>query len=222
MKITDISVQARNPNRVNVSVDGKYRLSLDIHQVGELGLKVGKEYTESDFAVLEEESQFGKLYARTLEYSLMRPHSAREVRDYLWKKTLTRKIRKRNSTSGGKHDDIIIERPGVSKNVTERVFNRLVERDYINDEKFAQWWVDNRNRTKGTSLQKLRAELASKGVDKSITQSVLADSDRTDSDELAKIIAKKRAKYTDDQKFIAYLARQGFAYDEIRTALEEE
>ena len=38
MKITDISLQARDKNRVNVSVDGKYRFSLDIFQVGELAL----------------------------------------------------------------------------------------------------------------------------------------------------------------------------------------
>ncbi|HEU4830551.1 MAG TPA: hypothetical protein VFS65_00050, partial [Candidatus Saccharimonadales bacterium] len=74
MKITSLSLQARDKNRVNVSVDGVYRFSLDVFQVGELGLKIGKEYEESELLALESESQFGKLYARALEYCLMRPH----------------------------------------------------------------------------------------------------------------------------------------------------
>ena len=71
MKITDISLQARNPDRVNVSVDGKYRFSLDILQVTELGIKIGREYSEEELVELENESQFGKLYARALEYTMM-------------------------------------------------------------------------------------------------------------------------------------------------------
>ena len=57
MKITDISLQARDNNRVNVSVDGEYRFSLDVFQVGELGLKVGREYTNDELTALEDESQ---------------------------------------------------------------------------------------------------------------------------------------------------------------------
>ena len=84
MKITDITVQAKNTNRVNISVDGKYRFSLDVFQLGELGIKKGKDYDEAELLEIENESQFGKLYARALEYCLMRPHSVREVKDYLW------------------------------------------------------------------------------------------------------------------------------------------
>lgn len=73
MKITDISLQAKNPDRVNVSVDGKYRFSLDVFQVGDLGIKIGKEYSEEELAELETESQFGKLYAPALEYTMLRP-----------------------------------------------------------------------------------------------------------------------------------------------------
>jgi regulatory protein len=40
--------------------------------------------------------------------------------------------------------------------------------------------------------------------------------------ELQKIIAKKRSRYDDEQKFMAYLARQGFSYDDIKEALREE
>jgi regulatory protein len=215
MKITDISSQVRNPDRVNISVDGKYRFSLDIFQLSELGVKIGKEYTDQELVELETESQFGKLYGRALEYCLMRPHSAKEVRDYLWRKTRTTK--QRNKKTGE-----ITDREGVSQAVADRVYARLVDKGYIDDEKFTRFWVENRNLTKGSSKRKLIAELRLKGVEQSIIDLVLSDSDRSDDDELRKVLAKKSSKYDDEQKLIAYLARQGFMYDDIKAALSED
>lgn len=214
MKITDISLQAKNPDRVNVSVDGKYRFSLDVFQVGELGVKLGKEYTDDELRALETESQFGKLYGRALEYCMLRPHSVREVRDYLYRKTLTKKYRDRQGE--------VKERQGYSPALTSRVLEKLQQKNYVSDESFARWWVENRNLTKGTSLRKLSAELRAKGVASSIIEEVLGETERTDEDELSKIVAKKRHKYTDDQKLMAYLARQGFSYDDIKAALSDE
>lgn len=214
MKITALTLQQRDPNRVNVMVDGKFRFSLDVFQVSESGIKVGKEYTDTELAELETESQFGKLYGRVLEYCLMRPHSRKEVRNYLYRKTLTTRYKSKRTGE-------ILERPGYGQNVTDRVFNRLVEKGYIDDEKFARFWVENRNLNKGASRRKLQAELAAKGVDRTIVDRLLGESDRNDIDELQKVIAKKRAKYADETKLIQYLARLGFGYDDIKEALQK-
>jgi regulatory protein len=207
MKITAITAQQKDKNRLNVMVDGKYRFSLDIFQYADLGIKIGKDYSEEELRALETESQFGKVYARALEYCLMRPHSSREVRDYLYRKTRDTRT---------KTGDI---KKGIAPEITDRVFDRLVEKGYIDDEKFARYWVENRNMTKGASRRKLQAELQSKGVSSAIIEQQLAASSRTEDDELAKVIAKKRNRYTDDQKFLQYLARQGFSYDDIKRAL---
>lgn len=207
-RITALKVQARDKDRVNVFVDGKYRFSLDITQIAELGIKNGAEYTEEELVELENESQFGKLYTRSLEYSLVRPRSQRELRDYLYRKTRDTRT---------KMGDI---RKGVSPELTERVFQRLLDKGYLDDAKFAQFWVENRNVRKGTSLRKLRTELQAKGVDKAIIDEVLIESDRSDTDELQKIIAKKARRYDDEQKLVAYLMRQGFRYDDVKQALQ--
>ena len=213
MKITDISLQTRDKNRVNISVDGKYRFSLDVFQVGELGLKVGREYTDEELTVLEDESQFGKLYARAMEYCLTRPRSVKEMRDYLWRKT--RPIKKRSPKTGE-----IIERPGVKSEITERLLARLIEKKYLDDEKFARFWLEHRFLQKGTSVRRLKLELAQKGIDRETIEQLVSENIRSDDEELQKIIAKKRYKYAgDEQKFMAYLARQGFSYDDIRSAL---
>lgn len=252
MKITGISTQQKDKNRVNVMVDGKYRFSLDIYQVADLGIRVGKDYSDEELTELETESQFGKLYARALEYSLMRPHSAKEMRDYLYRKTrptkyLSKKLPKQGSTlNGGENLQFtkgstldrftkgstldrgenvqyaqreVVERPGVSQAIATRVYDRLVEKGYIDDEKFTRYWVENRNMTKGMSRRKLQAELRAKGVESSVIEKHLAESPRDEMAELQKIITKKRARYPDDQKLMQYLARQGFSYDDIKTAL---
>lgn len=207
MKITALKMQVRDKDRVNVFIDGKYRFSLDIAQVAELSIKNGAEYTEEELVELENESQFGKLYTRSLEYALIRPRSQREMRDYLYRKT-------RDSRT--KTGDI---KKGVSKELTERVFNRLFEKGYIDDMKFASFWVENRNVRKGSSMRKLQMELHGKGVDAAIVEQVLASTERADTDELQKIIAKKASRYDDVQKLTAYLVRQGFRYDDVKEAL---
>jgi regulatory protein len=212
VKITAISAQVKNQNRVNISVDGSYRFSLDVFQVSELGIKIGNEYSESELQELEDESVFGKLYARTVDYCLLRPHSAKEIRDYLYKKTFSKKYKSKTGE--------LKDRDGVSKVITDRVFVRLQDKGYIDDEIFARWWVENRHLRRGSSMRKLYNELRTKGIDVTIIENVMRTSQRNDNDELQKVIMKKQNKYEDEQKLVQYLMRQGFRYDDIRDATQ--
>lgn len=144
----------------------------------------------------------------------MRPHSVKEVRDYLYRKTLARRYKSKKTGE-------IKDQAGVSQSIANRVLDRLVEKGYLNDEDFTRYWLENRSLTKGASRRKLVAELRTKGVDGAIINQQLATSDRQDSQEIQKIIAKKARRYTDQQKLVAYLARQGFSYEDIQRALAE-
>lgn len=202
-KITGLTAQVKDANRLNVFVDGKYSFSLDIAQVVDLGLKVGQGVDDEKLAELKRESEFGKVYVRALEYVLVRPRSGREVRDYLYKKTIDRR---------GK-DGVL--KGGVSKAVTERVFDRLVEKGHIDDEKFARYYVENRFVKKGISEKRMKMELKKKGVEASVIEDVLSDVGRDDRVEIEKMVEKKRARY-DDEKLVAYLVRQGFDYELVK------
>lgn len=208
MKVTAISVQAKDKNRVNVSIDGKYELSLNISQLVDLGIKVGQDYSADEIAALRQESDFGKIYARSLDYCLVRPRSLREVSEYLYKKT--RPVRNAKGDM----------KPGLSIELKNRVLERLIDKEFIDDEKFTRYWVENRSLKKGTSLRKLKNELLLKGVESEIIERVISESGRNDTEELNKIILKKRANYSDKNKFISYLARLGFRYDDIKNALD--
>ena len=87
--ITNLKQGVKNPNRVNVFVNSKYALSLDVAQVVDFGIKVGLEISEDELVELKNASEYGKLYQRTLEWVLVRPRSVRETRDYLLRKLKT-------------------------------------------------------------------------------------------------------------------------------------
>jgi hypothetical protein len=126
MKITSISVQVRNSDRVNISIDGKYRLSLDIYQLTELGVKNGVEVSDEQIAEWEAESTFGKLYGRALEYTMIRPHSAKEIRDYLWRKTLTRRSSESRVTS---HESRKVSH--IRRRVREMIMTIVLRTSYL-------------------------------------------------------------------------------------------
>ena len=211
-RVTDIREAVRTQSRVNIYVDQKFFCSLDISQVVDFGVKIGKQLRDSDLAELKRASDFGKLYGRALEYVFSRPHSSKEIRDYLKRKTLSRKIRVKNRKTGEYQTKV---KEGYDATLVPLVLDRLMERGYIDDSKFAAFWVENHNARKGSSLKKLRQELQQKGVSASIIDEALSDSDRDDIGELQKIIAKKAARYPDQQKFIQYLVRQGFSYSDV-------
>ena len=188
LKITDIRQAVKNENRVNVFVNGKYSFSLDVSQVVDLHVKKGMVISNEQLEEYKKASEYGKLYQRTLEWTLTRPHSEREVNDYLYKKVFERKL---------------------DKNYIELIIEKLKIKKYVDDESFARWYAENRFVKKGVSRKRLRMELMKKGVASEIIDSVLDV--RNDEEEIKKIIAKKRAKY-DDEKLIQYLCRQGFDY----------
>jgi len=213
LTITDIRQGVKNPNRVNIFVNGKYEFSLDISQVVDFKLKVGLEISEEDLAEYKKASEFGKLYQRALEWVLVRPRSEKELNDYLVKKL-------RTSSS----DTLKAVRPSLrsSEDVSEllkTILERLIAKGYVDDRKFAEYYVENRFVKKGISRKRLKMELIKKGINKDIIDEVLDV--RNDEEEALKIIAKKRARY-DDDKLIQYLCRQGFSYQLAQSLVTRE
>ena len=197
--ITDIRQGVKNPNRANIFVNGKYSFSLDIAQIVDLGVKIGRKLSEDELAELKRASEFGKLYQRTLEWVLTRPHSVKETRDYLRRKIYDKKL-------DAGFMDLIIE--------------RLMEKKYLDDRKFAEYYAENRFVKKGISQKRLKMELVKKGVAADIVEEAIVTSGRDEVEEARKIIAKKRGRY-DDEKLMAYLCRQGFPYQLVRSLIQD-
>ena len=213
MKITGMTAQTHNPDRINIMIDGAYRLSLTVQQVVDHKLAVGRELDEPTLDTLTQDARFGKLYMQTLAWVLMRPRSRYELEEYLYKKTRPHLVKRRNNE--------VVHRDGIAQEIANRVSEALVAKGYVDDGMFARFWIEHRKQKSGVSFRKLRAELAAKRVDSSIVNSLLDESDRNDHSELQKMIARKYSRYSDSLKLKQYLARQGFSYQDITDGIKE-
>lgn len=242
LKITAIKPAVKNENRANIFVNEKYEFSLDLAQVVDYKIKVGQILTVEKLEELKHLSEFGKLYQRTLEWVLTRPHSVKETRDYLTRKRFKRESdnrqalrnrekiaaetkeeraeRKAREEKFGTHLKTK-ELPLFSDDDIEKIISRLVKNGYLNDYEFTKYYLENKNAKKGSSLKKLKLELMKKGIDKNLVEEILlSENPRSDEEEIQKIILKKRKKY-DDEKLIQYLVRQGFDFQLAREAVSE-
>lgn len=198
MKITSIKQQVRRGGRYSIFVEGKYCFSLSERALLESKLASGQELTAGQIRELKKLSADDKIYNQVLRYIAMRPRTHWEVARYL-------------------------QRKEASPALAESILNKLSNIDLINDEKFARAYVNDRRLLRPTSKRKMIAELRKKRVADGIIQKAVAAGGDEEHLALKQVIDKKRrqSKYQDSQKLMAYLARQGFSYDDIKAALQE-
>lgn len=193
MRISKVSPAVKTAGRYNIYVDGKYSFSLDELQLVQNGLHSGLEISEAQLEQLKSESDFGKNYIRAVDLISRRLRSEREIRDYAFRKQWT-------------------------KSNTERVIERLKARGYLDDRRFAELFFSSRHQSGRYSLKRIRLDLVKKGISSDIIDDLCQANG--DSAALLKLIKKRINKYDDENKLIAYLARNGFRYDDIKAALD--
>ena len=199
MKITDIKQQVKRQDRYSIYVDGKYVFSFSENELLNLGLRIGQEFEAGELEELKKTAIEDKAYMRCLDLIMRRLRSEWEIRDYL-------------------------KRKDYEPDVIEKTVGRLSNAGYADDNKFAEAWVNNRRLLKATSKRKLQMELRQKRVPDSMIKEVLAEDETDEREVLKELITKKRkqTRYQDEQKLIAYLMRQGFNYEDVKSALREE
>lgn len=105
-----------------------------------------------------------------------------------------------------------------------RVISRMRELGYVDDQKFALWWIDQRQQFKPKGERVLTAELRAKGISQDIIRDVLIG---LDADALAIEVLEKKLrswqKYTvvvQKKKAYDLLARRGFDYDLVSRVVD--
>lgn len=196
MKITAIKQQVKRTDRYSVYVDDKYAFSLSESALIESRLASGKELTGTELKELKQAAGLDKAYGNALRYVAMRPRSEWELRDYFRRKSI-------DSEAAG------------------QIIARLQGIGLLDDAAFARTWVANRHLLKHTSKRRLRMELKQKHVPEHIIVQVLSEDETDERETLRTLVLKKRNRYPDRQKFMQYLARQGFGFDDIKAVLDE-
>lgn len=192
-KITAIEPQKKNPNRLNIALDGEFAFGLS--RLAAAWLTVGQALSEEKIAALLAQDAREVALQYALRFLGYRARSRQEIYQHLTK-----------------HE--------IPAAVIEETLQRLVENGLLNDEAFARAWVENRSTFRPRGHRLLKMEMRQKGLPEESIQSALEQAG--DEQTLALQAARKQAhklqrleRLEFRNKLGAFLARRGFSYEVI-------
>lgn len=196
-RISSLEVQRKNPQRVNVFVEGTFALGLALIEAAKLSK--GQFLSDADIADLRQRDDRERAYELALNYLSYRPRSEGEVRKRLRQK-------------------------GYPEQAVEEAMDRLRRAGLVDDEAFARYWIANRDQFKPRGRYALRQELRQKGVPDRVVGELLEDVNEDDNAYQAAIqrLSRWQGLALDEQrrKLSGYLQRRGFRYETIREVWE--
>jgi regulatory protein len=191
-KITALEVQKKNPNRVNIHLDGEFAFGLA--RIVAAWLRVGQELSEEKIDQLQAEDACERAFQQAMLFLSYRARSESEIRQNL-----------------RKHE--------IPEAVIDQTLDRLRQDGLANDDQFARAWVENRSAFRPRSRRLMAMELRQKGLTDEAVSSAIAD---VDDEALAYEAAQKKvARYKDlewnefRKKISDFLARRGFPYSVV-------
>lgn len=219
-KVTDLRVGVRDENRVNVFLDGKFAFSLSLTQVADFKLKRGSILSESEISKIQKASDFGKLFQRSLEYALSRPHSEKEIRDYLKRKKIKRELEQKRYDSfidKMKNDENYREKIKELKSNVREKNKRLSEKDFTEDNRF-----EYSGRIKTGLPTKPGTAISTEDIENIISK--LIDMKIVDDLNFAKYFVSNRnqIKGTSEKKLRMELKNKGVSDSIIREVMSED
>lgn len=193
----------RNGKRANVYLDGKFGFGLDLENLVRLGLKVDQELSEEEVVEIVKKAELQKTLDKLLRFATLRPRSEKEIKDWFKRKKV---------------------HPGLY----EELFKRLKHLELVDDVKFAQWWVEQRQEFSPKSKKILNQELKMKGIGKEVIEDVLGKAGIDEEKMIKELLIKKAYKWRAlprrqaGQKKFQYLAGKGFGWEVIEKVLPKE
>ena len=195
--VTALKVQKRNPQRVNVYLDGEFAFGLA--RITAAWLHIGQELSAEKIAQLQSEDAREVGYQQALRLLSYRPRASAEVR--------------RN-----------LEKHAMPAEVIEDVLARLQRAGLLDDSRFAQAWVENRSEFRPRGRRALAAEMRQRGLDDESIQQALAEVDEEALADQAASKQSRRLTGLDEtafkHKLSGFLARRGFGYAVIRDTVD--
>ncbi len=190
--ITRIAVQKKNPRRVNIYLDGEFAFGL--YKETAVWLEVGQVLSDEKIKKLLDEDLKTEVYTKALGYISYKQRTVRETSKRL-------------------------QKDGYDEKLIEEAISRLSDSGLLNDQSFAEQWVEERQSLKPRSRRALRQELQRKGIPENLIQSAVEDVD--DFQTACEIAAGRVWRYEGLSEFDfrkklgTYLAGKGFQFDVI-------
>ena len=189
-KVTALKYQKRRRDRVSVYLDGRF--AFGVPEIVAARLRVGQTLSGAEIEALREHGSVEEAYNRALDYISYRPRSQAEIVTYL-------------------------QRHDTPDTQAEEVIERLKAAGLVNDEAFAQFWVENREQFRPRGPRALRYELQRKGIGREAIDQALEGVDPLAGAYQAAARKAQQLSHLDQPEFfrklVDYLARRGFDYD---------
>lgn len=201
-RITAIEVQKRDNARVSVYIDGNFAFGLHMDIQLDHRLAPGDMLDEATIAQLLKEDETKKAITSSLNLIAYRPRAAGELRDKLREK-------------------------GYSPEAIDAAVTRMQELRYLDDEAFAERWVQSRQGTRPRSERMLRQELARKGIDRKTIDQTIEEAGVDEAGDALELARKKAGSMSGlepavrTRRLSGFLARRGYGYDIIRQVIEQ-
>jgi regulatory protein len=192
--ITGLEQQERGRRRVNVYVDGLYAFALEPATVLSHGLRVGMAFDERLRSQLQEDDARERAHEAAITLLSYRPRSEKELRQRL-------------------------RRKGFAPETVDLTLDRLRSAGLVDDRAFGEFWINNRQAFRPRGERALKQELATKGVDRSVVDEILAERPADEAGEAMEIARRKAASMRGLERDVFYrrltgfLARRGYSWD---------
>ena len=197
--ITELEVQKKDPNRINVYLNDEFAFGIS-RFVG-ISLKRGDSIDEDSINRLIIKDERERAFQRALSYISYQPRSAQQVINKLTE-------------------------VGFNQGTIEDVISELCEKQYLDDKAYAHDWVASRVKSKPRSRQMLRFELRDKRISEEFIEEAISTA--PENDELAFQLGKKyihRFRRLDDKEFekkmTGVFARRAFPFSVIKLVISK-
>lgn len=200
--VTRVSPQQSDAERMSIFLDETYAFSISLRTLAEHPVSVGDALSEQDVERLKSADEPDRATNNALLLLTHRGRSERELRQ---------RLRQKGYTAGA----------------IDEAVRRVVDWGYLNDERFAESWVEQRQTSRPKSRRALAHELREKGVDREIIETTLEDAEIDELSDARQLAAtkwrKERSQEPDRrrQRTAAFLARRGYGWDVAKQVLDE-
>jgi regulatory protein len=202
-KITNVEVQKKNKNRVNVYIDEEFAFSCDVEIVYKYGIKKNNEVNAKQLMEIMEEENFVKCKNSALRII---------ERTYKTEKEITDKLREK----------------GYDEKSINRTIDFMEEYNLLNDKKYADMYIKDKIKVQG--INKIKYNLLRKGVCEEVIRDKITNISKDDEKEGAlklaqkkynQIINREQDKYKVSQKLYRFLVSKGYDYDCINEVIKK-
>lgn len=151
-KITKIQAQKRK-GRFNIYLDGKYAFSVAENTLIEFRLMKDVELTDNQVKEIQDRENVNKAYSDAVNYLSYQLRTEKEIKEYLYKKE-------------------------YHKDAVEITLQRLRDLHYLDDDNYAQSFINTQLRMSANGPKIIEQKLVKKGVPNNIIQDKLSGIDR--------------------------------------------